>query len=166
VGSESQRELKGYDDCLVPLQERLTSMGIASDFRLVDSFGSAKRSQQVMAAWYNTGTILVCASQAEGTPNPGLEAAACGCVLVSTPVGNMTELVRSGQNGYLVERSVDSLLAGVLAAIDGYPRLAAQLQRDIQHWGWHTRSHAHFDAFRRVLDSPPASGVRATTPRT
>ena len=161
VGSELQREIKGYDDHLVPLQQRLTALGTVSDFRLVDSCGNRKSSQEEMAEWYNTGTVLVCASQTEGTPNPALEAAACGCVIVSTPVGNMTELIRNGENGYLVERTVDGLLAGIVAAIAGYRDLATQLQRDIQDWGWHAQSRAFFEAFRRALDSrplPPASG--------
>ena len=49
-----------------------------------------------MAAWYDTGTVYVVASQFEGTPNPALEAASAGCVVVSTPVGNMPELIRDG----------------------------------------------------------------------
>jgi glycosyltransferase involved in cell wall biosynthesis len=155
VGSEFQRALKGYDDYVVPLQQRLTSMGIASDFHLVDSFRNHKRSLQEMADWYNTGTVLVCASETEGTPNPALEAAACGCVPVSTPVGNLIELIRNGENGYLVERSVDGLLAGVVAAIECYPRLAATLLNDIREWGWHARSQVYYDLFRRVLGSCP-----------
>jgi glycosyltransferase involved in cell wall biosynthesis len=156
VGSESQRELKGYDDYLVPLQQRLASLGIASDFRLVDSYNGHKRSPAAMADWYNSGTVLVCASETEGTPNPALEAAACGCVPVSTPVGNLIELIRSGENGYLVERSVDGLLAGVLAAIENYSRFAAALASDIERWGWHVRSRPYYDSFRRVLGSCPA----------
>ncbi|MEO8601389.1 MAG: glycosyltransferase [bacterium] len=39
----------------------------------------------------------------EGTPNPALEAAACGCTVVSTPVGTLPELIRDAANGYLVE---------------------------------------------------------------
>jgi glycosyltransferase involved in cell wall biosynthesis len=103
-----------------------------------------------MADWYNTGTVLVCASATEGTPNPGLEAAACGCTVVSTPVGNMPELIRSGENGYLVERRVDALLEGVRTAVADYPRLARQMLADIQDWGWDRRSAAYFRLFRRL----------------
>lgn len=148
LGSEYWRSVKGYDDILLPVQERLTSAGIPSDFRLVDSHRSEKRSPGEMADWYNTGTVFVCASQAEGTPNTALEAAACGCVVVSTRVGNMPELIRSGENGYLVERNVDSVLAAVRAAIDGYLRLAIQLQSDIQAWSWQGRAAAIFDVLR------------------
>jgi glycosyltransferase involved in cell wall biosynthesis len=161
TGSERYRAVKGYDALLLPLARRLEGLGIATSFRLVDSHRADLRTHHAMADWYNTGTVLVCASAAEGTPNPALEAAACGCVVVSTPVGNMPELIRNGQNGYLVERSGDALLRGVRAAIAGYPTLARQLQADIQAWGWGGRSRAHFAVFRHVAgrDGQPAAAI-------
>ena len=144
--------MKGYDDCLMPLARRLEALGIPTDLRLVDSKGPDVRPAREMADWYNTGTVLVCASAAEGTPNPALEAAACGCVVVSTPVGNMPELIRSGENGYLVERTVDALLQGVRAAVANHATLAPRLHADIQAWGWARQTVAHFAAFRRVAE--------------
>jgi glycosyltransferase involved in cell wall biosynthesis len=108
-----------------------------------------------MAAWYNAGTVLVCASEEEGTPNPALEAAASGCTVVSTAVGNMPELIRDGQNGYLVERRLDALAAAVMQAVEEYPRLAAEMQKDIASWDWRARSCEYFDLFRRVLEERP-----------
>ncbi|MEO8601773.1 MAG: glycosyltransferase [bacterium] len=159
VGSERYRQLKGYDDLILPLQDRLRARGIASEAMLVDSYGPNKRTPQEMAAWYNDGTVLVCASASEGTPNPGLEAAACGCTLVSTRVGNMPELIRDGVNGYLVERSLDALEAGVVRACAEHPRLAAQMQSDIRAWHWAARSGEFFALFRTILadrDDAPA----------
>ena len=152
TGSERYRAVKGYDTLLVPLARRLEGLGFATSFRLVDSHCADLRTHHAMADWYNTGTVLVCASAAEGTPNPALEAAACGCVVVSTPVGNMPELIRNGENGYLVERTGEALLRGVRAAVAGYMRLARQLQADIQAWGWAQRSRAHFAAFRHLAE--------------
>src|SRR5262249_3208239 len=84
IGSEFYRRLKGYDDIMIPLRERLAARDIECELLLVDSHSPQKRTQAQMAEWYNDGTVLVCASQSEGTPNPALEAAACGCTVVST----------------------------------------------------------------------------------
>jgi glycosyltransferase involved in cell wall biosynthesis len=86
TGSELGRRRKGYDRLLLPLQRAFAALGIDCEWDLVDSYADDKRPPEAMAAWYNTGTVLVCASASEGTPNPALEAAACGCTIVSTPV--------------------------------------------------------------------------------
>lgn len=57
---------------------------------------------------YHKANVYLCASEAEGTPNPALEAMACGLPVISTPVGNMVEMIVDGYNGFLVERDVRS----------------------------------------------------------
>ncbi|MEO8605847.1 MAG: glycosyltransferase, partial [bacterium] len=107
-----------------------------------------------MAAWYNSGTVLVCTSDAEGTPNVALEAAACGCTVVSTRVGNMPELIRDGWNGYLVERELSALHAAVRRACDDYPRLATAMLDSIRDWDWRRSAAEHFALFREVCAEP------------
>lgn len=157
VGSQLYRRLTGYDDLLLPLQAQLRARGIDCELLLVDSRGPDKRTPREMAEWYNGGTVLVCASASEGTPNPALEAAACGCTVVSTRVGNMPELIRDDVNGYLVERDLEALAAGVERALAAYPRLAAAMQQDIQGWHWAARSREHFTFFRDVVAPRPAT---------
>ncbi|MEO1992349.1 MAG: glycosyltransferase family 4 protein [Pirellulales bacterium] len=155
VGSSMGRKRKGYDDLLVPLQNELEKLGIPSDFLLVDSWGNKKLTRNEMVDWYNEGTVYVCTSKAEGTPNPCLEAAACGCVIVSTAVGNMPELIRQGVNGYLVNRDLGSFVNGIQTACENYLSLAKQMQKDIKKWHWAKRSAEFFQLFRNVLNSDP-----------
>jgi len=55
-----------------------------------------------MAAWVRGVDVMVTASNMDGTPNPMLEAAASGAALLSTPIGNMPELIADGVNGFLL----------------------------------------------------------------
>jgi len=87
-GSQYHRQLKGYDDFVMPLFSQLRSEGIECEALLVDSQQEDKRSAQEMAAWYNSATVLVVTSESEGTPNPALEAAACGCTLAAGTCGS------------------------------------------------------------------------------
>lgn len=161
TGSELGRRRKGYDRFLVPLAHRLRAEGIACEWRLVDSYGAAKHPPEAMAAWYDRGTVLVCASAAEGTPNPALEAAACGCTVVSTAVGNMPELIRDGENGYLVARDAAALFDAVRAACADHERLATAMQQDIAAWDWTRRAPPFFAAFRAVHAGAPAATTTA-----
>ena len=162
-GSTWHRRIKGYDDYIVPLFQRLSAEGIACEARLTDPRDPGRLGPDEMSAWYNGGTVLVVASETEGTPNTALEAAACGCTVVSTRVGNMPELLRHGENGMLVERDIESLYRGVKQAIADFSDLAKQVQADIRAWDWVIRSKHFFQVFREaVVASPtlPAPGRR------
>ena len=153
VGSEHFRILKGYDEIIAPLQNILKGKEIPFDFRLVDSFApNHKLTMEEMPGWYNEGTILLCASRSEGTPNPALEAAACGCTVVSTPVGNMPDLIRHGENGYLVERDVRAFSEAIESSIAHYPKLAAQLHNDVQAVDWKRQAKRFYDRMQEVLE--------------
>lgn len=57
---------------------------------------------------YNQMDLFLCSSVEDGTPNPALEAAACGRPIISNKIGNMPELVVNGHNGFLVPKKVDA----------------------------------------------------------
>ena len=160
-GSSYHSVLKGHDDLVLPLFERLEGTGITCEAMLVDSRSSQRMGRPEMAQWYNRGTVLVCASESEGTPNTALEAAACGCTVVTTRVGNMLELIRDGINGIFVDRDLDSLHAGVRRALADNVRLATNLNRDIQSWSWVRRAPEFFSLFREVLAGNASPGQGA-----
>lgn len=67
-----------------------------------------------MAKFYQGVSVMVTASNMDGTPNPMLEGAACACALLSTPIGNMPEVIRCGcsacnrplPNGFLTKSTL------------------------------------------------------------
>jgi hypothetical protein len=59
-----------------------------------------------MPDWYNSGDVVLCSSSAEGTPNPVLEAAACGRPCITTAVGVVPQFVKA--NGFVVPRTVEA----------------------------------------------------------
>ena len=159
TGSTYHQRLKGYEEFVQPLARDLEARGIPMTPLLVDSRAGDKRTPAEMAAWYNQGTVFLCASETEGTPNSALEAAACGCTLVSTPVGNMPQLIRHGVNGYLVERTRESILEGIEQAVAQYVRLATRMQTDIREWAWSRRAADYYGVFRELLAEVPVPRV-------
>jgi len=96
----------GYCDFIVPAVNQI------ADWELVTAIREQVwRSREEMRTFYRSLDAYVCASLGEGTPNPCLEAAACGVPLLTTRVGNMPELIRDGLNGYFIERDQGDIIA-------------------------------------------------------
>jgi len=53
--------------------------------------------------YYQSGELFVLSSRREGTPGTLMQAMSCGLPVISTKVGGAEDLVRDGQNGFLVE---------------------------------------------------------------
>jgi len=151
VGSKYHRGTKNYDKILVPLSSRLADKGISTDFRVVDAYGKL-RTHEEMAEWYNTGSVYVVASKTEGTPNPALEAASCGCALVSTRVGNMPELIIDGHNGFIVGEDINLIENKIIEAMDNREVFSSNMLNAIASWDWEERSKDYYKLFRGLLD--------------
>jgi len=91
-------ECKGLRDILI--------LACAGHFNFEYTNGQLSRAR--VAKFYNTIDVLAIASTAESQPLPLIESMASGCFPVATDVGIVRELVRSGYNGLIVERSVES----------------------------------------------------------
>lgn len=88
---------KGVEDILRP--------ACVGQYDLCLADGSLR--QERMMEFYNSVDVLCIASMAEGEPLVLLEGMACGCFPVGADVGILPELVNSGYNGLIVDRSVE-----------------------------------------------------------
>ena len=112
------------------------------------------RNREEMLDFYRGLDAYVCASRNEGTPNPCLEAAACGVPLVTARVGNMPELVRDGENGLFVDRRVEDLAAKLTLLRDSpelASRLVAHMLETIRGWDWRVQAENYARLFDVVL---------------
>ena len=90
-----------------------------------------------LADHYRRARVAVCASTCEGGPRVTVEAMACGTPVVSTPVGVMTELLRSGEAGRLVDFTAGGLADGLeplLRDEELAARLGARAAADTQRF--------------------------------
>jgi glycosyltransferase involved in cell wall biosynthesis len=113
------------------------------------------RGAEEMREFYQSLHVYVCASRSEGTPNPCLEAAACGVPLVTTAVGNMPEFIRDGQNGLFVTRSVDDIAAKVRRLRDDAglrEQMGCAARATVEAWDWRHQAPRYAQMFEAVLD--------------
>lgn len=66
---------------------------------------------------YSTSTALLYPSRVEGFGLPPLEAMACGCPVVTTPVGAVPEFACDGQNAFVVDPADTQSMADRLVAL-------------------------------------------------
>jgi hypothetical protein len=125
------------------------------------------RDAAEMLAFYRELDVYVCASRSEGTPNPCLEAAACGLPLVTTAVGNMPEFVRDGENGFLVERD-PAAFADVFGRLRDDEALRRRVgeaaRRSVEAWDWKHLAPSYAALFAAVLRRDVDVAARASLP--
>jgi glycosyltransferase involved in cell wall biosynthesis len=128
------------------------------------------RNRAEMLDFYHSLDVYVCASRSEGTPNPCLEAAACGLSVVTTRVGNMPELIRDGENGFFVERDVADIAEKLVRLRDDpglRDRLGRAARASVEPWDWRWQAARYDGMLRAVLLQspvpPPAALTRTPT---
>lgn len=81
------------------------------DIKNVHLVGNVDHSQLI--DWYNAADLFVLATRGEGCPNVVMESLACGTPVVVTNVGAVTDLVKIGEDGFIVDEpaSLKELIA-------------------------------------------------------
>lgn len=116
-----------------------------------------------VAQLYEHVDVLAIASTAESQPLPLIEAMACGCFPVATDVGIVPELVHSGYNGLVVDRSINSFRKAFewcsqnLDYVRSLRAFNSHLIRDTRSWDKCAERFAElFDYALAKLDGPPS----------
>ena len=104
------------------LEEQAYGLGLA---RHVLSLGY----QEDVARWYAAFDAFILPSANEGTPVTAIEALAAGRPVVATRVGGVPDVVRDGENGFLVEVGDVAALAERLARLADDPGLRERMGR-------------------------------------
>jgi glycosyltransferase involved in cell wall biosynthesis len=126
---------QGVDACLclvgdgpdrAELERRAHELGVVRDTLFLGY-------QEDVAPFYAAFDALILASGNEGTPVSAIEALAAGRPVVATRVGGVPDVVRDGEDGFLVEPGATGELADRLARLARDPELR-------QRMGGHGRS--------------------------
>jgi glycosyltransferase involved in cell wall biosynthesis len=156
------RRHRGYDDYILPAISRVEGAELVTAVR-EDQW----RSSGEMLEFYQSLDVYLCASNTEGTPNPCLEAAACGIPLVTTRVGNMPELIQDGVSGFLVERNIEDIadkLRTLQQSADLRARMGCNARKSVLAWDWTARAENYRNMFAATWQQRRASRKRRVPP--
>jgi glycosyltransferase involved in cell wall biosynthesis len=83
--------------------------------------------QEEVGPFFSAFDVFVLPSANEGTPVTAIEALASGCPVVATRVGGIPDVVRDGEDGFLVDPGAVDDLAERLARLAADPALRARM---------------------------------------
>jgi glycosyltransferase involved in cell wall biosynthesis len=95
------------------LEEKIASLGLEGSVHLQGAIANER-----LRPWYQAASLFVLASSREGWPNVLNEALACGTPVVATKVGGVPEIIRHGENGLLMERSVEAIADAIAFGLE------------------------------------------------
>lgn len=91
-----------------------------------------------LESFFNSGKIFVVCSETEGFPRTILQAASCGSLIVSSSVGDIPEIIRNGENGFLVAPydNIDEYCSFITQALrdsDASLNMSQRLQKEVHN---------------------------------
>ena len=147
-------DFKGLETLVKPAIKALADEGL----RIKSFFADRAESyipHEAMVDYYSQVDIFVCASLIEGTPNPALEAMACGVPVISTDVGIVPELFGPKQQDFILpERTLEQLIAKLRRLILDHQlrrELSAENLSTIRNWTWASQTQKFAAFFEFVL---------------
>lgn len=157
---------KGVHTILKPAVQKLIDAGFGVRLELADRQDQFIPHSQ-MASFYAKLDLYVCTSEMEGTPNPVLEAMACGVPIISTDVGIVPDAFGPLQKAFILEaRTVDSLVEAIKRLHADqilFKRLSNENLEVVKSWSWSVQAEK-FDRFLasalEVGREARASGLR------
>lgn len=148
--SAETEDYKGVHTILRPAVERLRAQGWAIELALADR-QSLFVPHHAMPGFYSGIDVYVCTSKIEGTPNPVLEAMACGVPLISTDVGIVPEALGTLQSEFILrERNIEALERALLRLLKDktlLKRLSDENLRSVLAWDWTIKARAYANFF-------------------
>ena len=140
------------------LEELAISLGLSARVEFV---GWVERTD--IASYYQSADIFVTASVWEGMPNTVLEAMACGLPIIAAKAHGCEDLVRRGENGYLVpQRDVAAMAEAILYLLeDGMERRRmGRVSRRIveQTFAWDQIAAAYVGIYERIVGVSGSGG--------
>ena len=118
---------------------------------VVAGYGRGQISKKQMPLFYNKADLHICMSKSEGLNNPIMEAGAMGLPVISTNTGAAPEIIKNGENGFIIKRSADVLVEAINKLKDDDLRkvMGQKMHEEImKNWTWKVK----INDFRKMFE--------------
>lgn len=146
-------DLKGVHTILTPAIDELKKEG----YNITKYFADKQERtlpHDEMPEYYSQIDLYICTSSIEGTPNPVLEAMACGVPLISTDVGIVPEVFGEYQKKFILEsrdiECVKDTIKKMLSDPENLKKCSRENIQQIQQWDWKRKCEQYGSFFREA----------------
>ncbi|WP_423823462.1 glycosyltransferase family 4 protein [Salinisphaera sp. SPP-AMP-43] len=145
------------------LRQQAQRLGVADRVRFEGAI-----AHDELPAYFSAADVLMHAAGSEGMPNVVLEAMACGCAVVATPVGGIPEILGDLPAGLLMDQRDSASMVACwqrIKAEDGLAAVARQARRRYaEQFGWEPTTQGQLEIFSRLTGIEPS--IESTTAAT
>lgn len=148
--SKKRDHKKGYHSCIKPACKELS-------VRLLTHQGDWLPHKDIVKT-YNQSDIYICASSEECFSLPAVEAAACGVIPVTTPVGIFRPdegFFRDSYNAIIIERGVEGVKEGIKRVMDMSDRerrlMGERVRNTALYFDWRRAIRWHIGAIEETF---------------
>ncbi|MFH1031248.1 MAG: glycosyltransferase [Chloroflexota bacterium] len=132
--------------------ERLQKLSDQLGIRDMVVFPGVVEHQQ-LPRYYNAADVSVVASYYESFGLVALESLACGIPVIATDVGDLRDIIRQGETGYIVDSNVPRSLAEKITLILNQPKQnSTQIRESVLRFSWSKIAEAIISEYR-ILNS-------------
>lgn len=143
-------DIKGINTIIIPAVEMLKKHGYPVELITSDRQDKLIPHDE-MVDFYSNIDCYICASLCEGTPNPVLEAMACGVPVISTDVGIVSDAFGPLQKQFILpDRSFSCLADKIVEMLDNrhfFVELSNENLSQIKAWDWNEKVKAFDEWF-------------------
>lgn len=144
-----------------PLDRLFILGGGHEEHRLREKIGVLGLSDQIILtgyradvfAFYELADYFILTSDIEGFPNVVLEAMAFGVPVLSTAVAGIDEIIREGENGFMLERTVSSVRDTMGRVRSLSPEADAKLRTTAKHSVQHFSIERTVERYEKLFES-------------
>jgi glycosyltransferase involved in cell wall biosynthesis len=150
--------IRGEGGLEAAIRERIAQEGMEQNILFLPRVANSS----AMPALYSSAKMLVCASTVEGNPRVTIEAMACGTPVISTRVGIMPSVIRSGDNGFLVDWKADEIAQAIRRLLDNeaeYRRIAEASRAAVQEFEADKTIRAYAEGYQKIVFSHQSSVI-------
>ncbi|SDJ53148.1 glycosyltransferase family 4 protein [Salimicrobium halophilum] len=153
--SISIEDFKGFRTFVQPVVSELMKEGHPVEGIYADRVKKMIPHEE-MVDYYATIDVLICMSKIEGTPDPVLEAMACGVPVISTDVGVVPQVLGEKQKEFVLKSRDEKALRDAIISLtnnrEKLHELSMENMERIKDWYWAKQSRKFKTYFDQLID--------------